>query len=306
MSLSDEEKKLIGGSDVSALVGLNPYKTAIDVFARIVDGREDPETKAMRRGTLLEPVIRAMAAEEFGLQFLGPRKVRPKEFLRASLDDVIKADDGEEVAEFKSVGPFAAGEYGEEETDQVPTQHLLQCQMYMSATGLPRARLIALVGTDDLRQYVITADAEIQSMLVESAERFWKDHVLKRSPPPLDGSDSTARWLQQKFPKNKGDIVRASPEVDAVVREYFDAKRALTAAEEREGVLKHQLQATIGEADALLGEGWQITWKRTKDSRGTDWEGVARELGVTPELLKKHAIITKTGTRRFLAKELTK
>jgi putative phage-type endonuclease len=299
--LSPEELKLVGGSDVSALVGLNPYKTAHDVFARIVLGREDPETKAMRRGTLMEPVIRELAREEFGLEFVGPRKYRHAPFLRASLDDVLVVSGEEQVAEFKSVGPFAAGEYGEQGTDEVPTHHLCQAQTYLWVSKMPQAHLFALVGVDDMRRYVIRPDSEFQAMLLEAAERFWVDNVLTGAPPAVDASESCARFLAERFPRNGGELLRAKPEAMRWVEQLRVSREAVKAAEEAESEARNHLVALIGDADGLQGDGWKVTHRLVKGRAKTDWEAVAMEAGAPNELIRKHTTIG-AGYRRFLPK----
>jgi putative phage-type endonuclease len=299
--LSPEELKLVGGSDVSALVGLNPYKTAHDVFARIVLGREDPETKAMRRGTLMEPVIRELAREEFGLKFAGPRKYRHAPFLRASLDDVLLVDGEEQVAEFKSVGPFAAGEYGEQGTDEVPTHHLCQVQTYLWVSKMPQAHLFALVGVDDMRRYIIHPDSEFQAMLLDAAERFWVDNVLTGTPPAVDASESCARFLAERFPRNEGSFLSATDEAARWAQQLRVERENKERAEEAEAEARNHLIALIGSADGIVGDSWRITNKLVKGRAKTDWEAVAVEAGAPVELVKKHTTIG-AGYRRFLPK----
>lgn len=288
MSLTPDELKLIGGSDASALVGMNPYKNPHDIFARIVEGREDPETKPMRRGTLMEPVIRALAAEELGLTFTGPRKLRVGDWGRANLDDVIASDGGEEVAEFKSVGPFADGEYGETMTDEIPRHHLCQVQFYMAATGLPRARLVALIGVDDLRQYIIRADTDLQGVLIEECERFWKDNILPGKPPPIDASGSCARWLEERYPRAGGLFVPGDDEAAVIASRLRLAREQKAAAEAIEDECRNLLIARIGDAAGISGRGWQVAYGNVKGRLSTDWKAVAAEAGVPNELIQKH------------------
>lgn len=287
MGLTPEELKLIGGSDAAAIVGVSPYASAHDVYARIVEGAVTEETRPMRRGTLLEPVIRSMAAEELGMKFLGPRKLRFKGWGRASLDDVALVDGAEEVAEFKSVGPFADGEYGEPGTDAIPPQHVCQVQVYMAATGMPRANLVALFGTDDLRQYVVPADAELQGMLFEAMERFWVDNVLTRTPPLVDGSSSCAEALARRFPKVTAPLLPADKDAETWAQILREARAAKDAAESAEKNARNHLLERIGDAEGIEGAGWRITYKETKGKPSVDWQALCFEAKVPPELVKK-------------------
>lgn len=299
MSLSEAELRMLGGSDAAAVAGVHPNKTPLDVFRRVVLGHVEPETAVMRRGNLMEPVIREMARVELGLDLLGPRRLRdPKrDFLRASLDDVAKGADSEEVVEYKSVSPWAADSYGTD-GDAVPQHHLCQVQFYMGMSGLPRARLIALIGVDDLRQFTLTADAELQGMLFEAVEKFHRDHVLTGRPPPLDGSESCSEWLTSRFPKPKLPAVQATPEAEQWVREYRTALAEAEAAQARRDRAKNALKEFIGEASGASGDGWKIAWSYVNGRKSVDWAAVAAEAGVSREVIEKHTT-AKAGYRAF-------
>lgn len=289
--LSDEEKKLIGGSDAAAIAGVHPNKGPHAVWRRIVEGYDEPTGKAARRGTLMEPVIRAMAAEDFGLRFLGPRKLRdPKRpYVRASLDDVHQVELGdEEVAEFKSVGQFAASEYGEGDED-FPMHHHCQVQFYMAKSGLLRARLIALIGTDDLRQYRVSADAEIQGMLMEAVDRFYVDHIKTQRPPPPDASHSCAEWLVSKYPDHQGEtMVKADMDAEVWAAALRKARVSLDEASRIEAEARNHLMAAIGSAPGIEGKGWRISYRQSKGRPSLDLEALHAEAKVPQDLIEKH------------------
>lgn len=287
MPLTDEEKRLVGGSDAAAIAGVHPWKSAIDVYERVTTGYEKPAGKEARRGQLMEPVIRGMAVDELGLKLLGPRKLRdPKrDYIRASLDDVAQAEDSEEVVEFKSVSGFAAQDYGLGD-DEVPQHHLCQVQFYMDKAGLPRARLVALIGVDDLRQYVIQADADVQGMLVEAVDRFWVDHVRKSVPPPPDHSESYAEYLARKYPQDNGTMLAPTPRFRSLKTELQKTKDAIKGLEEREQQIRNQILSDLGDAAGVEG---LFTYKWTRGRNVTDWDAVAREHGVPQAIIDKHS-----------------
>jgi predicted phage-related endonuclease len=297
--LTDEEKKMVGGSDGSAIAGLNPNKSPHAVWRRIVEGFDEPAGKAARRGTLMEPVIRSMAAEDFGLTLLGPRKLKDprRAFMRSNLDDVNQADDGPEVVEFKSVSGFAAKEYGEAD-DAFPLIHHCQVQIYLALSGFKRARLIALIGMDDLRQYFVESNPEIQGMLFEHIDRFWVDHVLTRKPPPEDASEGCAEWLAARYPVAKGPVVQATPEAERWATQLQAAKLAKDAAEYREEEAKNHLKALCGDASSIEGRGWRAAWSNVKGRTALEVEALLKELNPPAAILAKHTI-QKPGYRAF-------
>jgi putative phage-type endonuclease len=300
MGLTDEEKRMIGGSDAPALAGLHPNKRPIDVWRRIHLGEVEPENAAMRRGTLMEPVIREMARQDFGLELLGPRKLRdPKRpYVRASLDDVSR-EEIEVPVEFKSVSPWAAAEFGPSGSDQIPQWHLCQVQFYLAESGAPRARLVALVGVDDLREYTVHADAELQGMLFELVDRFHRDHVLTGTPPPADGSESFSRYVSAKYPTPTGDVVPASPEAEQWAKEYRASTAVAAVACERREKAKTELKQLIGDNRGLLfADGTKVLWSHVKGRESTDWTAVAAEAGITREQIARHTT-RKAGYRVF-------
>src|SRR6185295_2825821 len=126
-------------------------------------------------------------------------------------------------------------------TDEVPMQHIAQCQAYLHGLRAPRARLVALIGLDDLREYVLRADLEFQSMLLEAAERFWVDNVVPRRPPPVDGTESCSAWLAERFPRNTGSVRTASPQDEVWMARLHFARMEKEAAEEKEREARNQL-----------------------------------------------------------------
>jgi putative phage-type endonuclease len=299
MSLTDEEKRLIGGSDVSALVGLNPYKTPVDVWRRIVEGYEVEETDAMMRGTLLEPVIREWYRRKTGALLRGPQKlsVAGKPWCRANLDDVVVRDEQEKVLECKSASIRVAHRWGIE-ADDAPEEYLAQTQFYMWAARIPFADLAVLIGGDDFRIFPLQADLEFQSLLVEAAERFWKDYVLTRRPPPVDSSESYAAWLASRHPKEAVPAIPANAEAHRWAIQLREARLKLEEAEARKSEATNALKALCGDAAGLVGDGWRVSWKRNKDGVATDWEAVVREAGVPQSLIQKHTAV-KPGPRVF-------
>lgn len=292
--LTDTEKRLIGGSDAAAVAGISSYKTPLDVFRRIRDGHEEPETAPMRRGVLMEPVIREMARVELGLHLLGGAKFRHgSEPWRASLDDQALG----EVIEFKSVSTWAAGGWGEEGTDQVPAEYLAQAQWYCSLSTLPVARIVALIGVDDLRQYVIESDMEFQEMLHEAARRFWKDYILTDTPPPVDASESCADWLKAKHPASNGVILPATKDAEFWVERLAEAKSGIKELEGQEKAARNQLLALIGDADGVEG---LASYKTSKGRASVDWEAVCFEAKIKKELIERNTRRTPFRTLRLL------
>jgi len=67
-----ERKKGIGGSDVGAILGVNPYRSRMDVWLdKTGRGGEVADNYAMARGRAMEPFLRQAFCNETGLKVQG-------------------------------------------------------------------------------------------------------------------------------------------------------------------------------------------------------------------------------------------
>ena len=57
----------LGGSDIPKLMGISPYGGPFEVFQRVVNGVESEWSPRMERGTVMEPVLRSLGQQHFGL-----------------------------------------------------------------------------------------------------------------------------------------------------------------------------------------------------------------------------------------------
>ena len=63
----DARRNGIGGSDASAILGLNPYSSPLKVYLdKIGKGEEQETNEAMRQGTDLEPYVAERFTKETG------------------------------------------------------------------------------------------------------------------------------------------------------------------------------------------------------------------------------------------------
>lgn len=263
MSTVADRTKFIGGSDIAAILGISPWKTATDLWLDKIKPRVEggQNMAAKRRGTRLEPYIVDMIREEHGLNIVrrGERYIdRDVPFFAAEIDAEAE-DEGDafrevgevENIEIKTVHPFKAKEWGQEETDQLPLHYLAQGQWGLGITGRQRCRFFALIG-DDLRSFVIDRDEETIAAMRARALAFWTDFVQTKLRPPLDFADSkTLDTLRRLYPGTDGSTVRAN-----ALHEHWRAvlDTAAEMVKKYEGVVdgaRAHLMAEMGSA-ALL------------------------------------------------------
>ncbi len=281
----EERRKGIGSSDIGCLVGADPYRGPLDVFLdKTGRNRDGIETRPMRLGRALEPIILAEFVEETGrdARLDGVLAVHPTvPIARATPDSRLVAEPS--GVELKAPGFRQAGHWGRSWSNEYPEQYLAQCAWQMAVLDLDEWYLAALLGGQDFRVYRIHRDRELEEGLLEAAQRFWKDHVLADVAPPLDASDAARRFVESRFPVSVKPTRGATPEEEAFIHELADARSRERAAEADFERIGNVLRESIGEAEAIELKGLaKLSWKSQRGRTTTDWQAIAR--AVCPEI----------------------
>jgi putative phage-type endonuclease len=236
----DTRSRGIGGSDVAAILGQSPYRTALDVYVDKVsrgavstgasegEGAQPGwrEQEEMYWGSRLEPVV----AAEFSRRELpdGHRLVRvpmlrnrQRPWQIANLDGLTVDEYGRPVAvlECKTTGLFNGKEWQGEE---VPPHALLQLHHYLSVTGLRSGYVAALIGGQRFVVRPVTFDAELDGAIVQAEQEFWQ-RVLDRCPPEGDAGRATGELVRAMFPRATEDTAELSGELAELVDVYRNA-----------------------------------------------------------------------------------
>lgn len=255
----ENRRKGIGGSDAAASLGQSMNKTPLQLFEEKT-GQLDAHITALDAiertefGKLLEEPIAVMYARRYGVKLRKHNRIaqhRRHAFMLANYDRTI--DGKREGLECKNVDSmaFRFGEWGEEHSDQVPPDYLLQVHHYLTVSGYDRWHLAACVGGNRLVVYHIERDEEMSAMLIEGEADFWK-HVERGEAPPLDYTHPTAiGLLKRMYPGTDGTTIHLP--IDAETMHYarldFDeqAKLMQAGADAARARLMHMMgSASIG------------------------------------------------------------
>ncbi|MBD9415250.1 YqaJ viral recombinase family protein [Pseudomonas sp. PDM16] len=301
----DVRKRGIGSSDAAAAVGLNQYKSQLELWLEKT-GRDaglskpDPnsEEEASYWGNVLEPIVASHYSKRTGrrVRRLNAVLQHPDPglpWMLANIDrEVIGAEDVQ-ILECKTAGINGARLWRE----GVPEYVQLQVMHQLAVTGKQAADVAVLIGGQELEIHRIERDELLISRLIELERRFWQ-YVITDTPPPADGSDSADQALRCLYPQDTGKTVDFShnPVLTLAYVELKALRNSIAQQEKRESLLKQTLQQAMGDASkAKFGSG-QITWKKAKDSVVFDQERLLQE---KPYLQAKYPL-TKPGSRRFL------
>lgn len=257
----------IGGSDAAVALGLSPWKTALELWReKRGEGEPVPETEPMRWGTLLEPVIRQEYANRTGRVVRVPTDTLTHASLPFILANVDGVTDDRRLFEAKTAR--SAQGWGEPGTDAIPQPYLIQVQHYLLVLGYEVADVAVLIGGSEYRQYEVTADAELQEMLIEGEADFWR-HVESGQAPELDLESPRALEIVRKlFPGTNGQRVTADAALDhwrAVYEDACEARDRYTAV--ADGAKAHLLYA-MGEAAELVFADGKALRRRLQRRKG--------------------------------------
>ena len=293
----------IGSSDAAAAVGLNPYKSQLQLWmektgrdADLPQPDPDDTTSPVYWGTLLEPIVAASYTKQTGRRV---RKVNAvlqhpeRPWMLANIDrEVIGAGDVQ-ILECKTAGEFGARLW----KDGVPEYVQLQVQHQLAVTGKHAADVAVLICGQQLQVHRIQRDDDLIAKLMMLQERIWH-YVTSDTPPPVDGSDSAATALQCLYPRDNGDRLDFSQDsqMSALFTDLQDARFQLDKYKKLEEQYKQKIQQAMGNASHATFETGSVSWKRSKDSTALNTK---RLLADSPELLAQYSL-TRAGSRRFL------
>lgn len=243
-------QQFIGGSEAAAAVGCNPYESSFDLWQQKV-GLAPPfaGNEATLWGKLHEPVVRQQYAERTGRVVRLPTETilhAEHRFMGCHPDGVT-----EDRRLYEGKTARYADHFGEQGTDEVPQQYLIQCQHNMFVLGLAVCDLAVLVGGSELRLYEIPADAQFQQLIVDAEARFW-DFVIRQAAPPPDLSRPDAiSVLRKMFPGQTGEVITAEANAIALRQEIETANEQEKAAKLAKDTAKAAILQIMGEASLL-------------------------------------------------------
>lgn len=296
-----EYRKLgIGGSDASVVCGISRYKSPVELWMEKTNQLPYQEAgEAAYWGTQLEALVRAEFTKRTGIEVSHASQLLQSEehpFMLANLDGTCEHPEfGTCIFEAKAASAYKSSEWD----DSIPDEYALQVQHYMAVTGYKGTYIAVLIGGNTFRWKFIERDEELIAMLVELESDFW-NHVQSATPPPLDGSGASAKFLAERFPDSVPKSQITLPDTAAELIEQYDAAcEQLEAITEQKQEAENLLKQMLGENEVGTAGDRIITWKSISQER-LDSKTLKAE---HPVLYKKYA--NKTSYRRFSIKAVS-
>ena len=260
-----DRRTYIGSGDAAAILGVSPWKTAYQVWQAKTSPAPiiETESKVMKRGKRLEPVVLEMLIDEMPDLEIVARNRRHIDnklpYLAAEIDaEAVEAGDYVNV-EIKTVHPSQASKWGEEGTDEIPLWYAAQIEHALMVTRRQTCIVAALIGADDLRTYRVLRDEDLIDALREAEFNFWTQNIIGLQPPPL----RTLSDINLMYQRDTGAQAIASDGI----RQAVETLKALKAsAKELEAQIEAQeidVKAAMRDASVLVDSGGRrlATWK---------------------------------------------
>ncbi|MHB1056931.1 MAG: YqaJ viral recombinase family nuclease [Rhodanobacter sp.] len=290
----------IGSSDAATAVGLNPYKSSLELWMEKT-GRVKPEAEIPGMddprywGTLLEPFVADSYQQKTG------RKVRRVNavlqhptfnFMLANIDREVVGSPEVQILECKTAGEFGSRLWRE----GVPEYVQLQVQHQLAVTGKQAADVAVLLCGQQLEIHRIQRDEEVIARLIVLETKFW-ECVQHDIEPAADGSESSARALRQIYPGN--DTSLDFRQDDALCQTFSSLSALKTELEEKQQLaeqLKQSIQQAMGDSSRAVFAAGEVTYKRSKDGTSLDTKRLATD---HPEIAEQYTV-PRPGSRRFV------
>lgn len=287
----------IGGSDASVVCGINKYRSPVELWLEKTGQLPYQEAgEAAYWGTQLEPVVRSEFTKRTGIEVKLVKQLLQSEehtFMQANLDGICEHPDyGTCIFEAKTASAYKSNEW----ENSIPAEYMLQIQHYMSVTGYKGTFIAVLIRGNTFKWKYIERDDEIIEMLIHLEADFW-EHIVNNTPPPLDGSEASEKFLSDRYPESiPQSRIILPPEADVLIKEYDKETAILNEAAERRQRAENLLKEMLGDNENGTSENRIISWKNVFQER-FDSKSLRAE---HPDLYKKY--VNRISYRNFSIK----
>lgn len=262
MSLTQQQldERIIGGSDLPVIMGLSPYKSALQLFLEKTGKMETPDisqNEAIVFGNKLEGVIADVFCERTGkkVRRVNSAIVNPEyPWLTAHIDrDVV----GEEaLLECKNSYAYNPA-FGSDYADDIPDGYLIQVQSYLLATGYPLGYLAVALGGNRLKIYNVEKNDRLIKKIVTAGEDWMRRLKDNDAPDPVSEED-----LKLLHPKASNRGLEVSQDMAQIISDIRDLTAQAKILESEIEEKKIRFKSVMADAEiATFGGQALATWK---------------------------------------------
>ena len=283
----EERRHHIGASEVSTMLGLNPYATPWGLWMSKT-GKVEPweGNESTHWGNKLEPMLLDEAHKDLGNLVSDVVFEHDESPLRATLDGWTKDN---EVVECKTAGIATRGNmqaWGDEgevtELGQVPIQYFVQVQTQLVCSKAEVGHIYALLAGRGLCKFRILPHEDWQRTIIEKAREWWQRHIIEGETVAITDPGMLPTLNELTSIKRHDETVDLDDEVEVILnrRDFLTGQQSLYRKELIQ--IKRQLLLALGEADkGVTSSGREVTYTEQERKGYTVEPSTYRVLRVT-------------------------
>ena len=290
-----ERAKSIGASDSSAVLGINPWKSNVELWLEKTNPEsllDQPDNLNMRLGRDMEPILRQLFTEETGLQVRQDNHIRYDDeypFLSTNLDGRIVGD--KVPIELKTTGMVWDG--------MIPDNYFCQLQHQMMVTNSPYIYFAVLVLSNFGKQFIVEKYDRNERFIADMRAKmvnFWMNHVVTGdAPDPVSVKD--ARLLYKDTIEES--TIEGSFDMITICEKIKDYNKDIKKIKSKADELRVSIMDTMKEDEIMTYKGSILsTWKKSKGKLKFDLNKFKTD---HPELYEEYAT-QKDGNRMLIIK----
>lgn len=287
--------KGIGGSEITAVMGLDPYATPYALWERKTGRVGDfGENKFTRAGNYLEDAVGQMFADASGFEIYTKPDMHfahpDYPHLLGTPDRFVSTKTGDGILEIKTTQKRITRE---DIMEGNMLRWYFQVLWYMGITGKKTGFIAWLCSGVDFDFVQIDFNESIFEDMVQAGNDFWTNNVIADVPPAPISKDDIMKAIGKVLP----DAIEGPQEVLSYHQRIKENAAKIKELEDANAELKTAVQLLMSDKSVMTWQGVPLfTWKEAETTR-IDTKALKAE---DPDLWRKY---TKTSlVRTFLVK----
>ncbi|MCM1296650.1 MAG: YqaJ viral recombinase family protein, partial [Muribaculaceae bacterium] len=306
----------IGGSDVAAILGISPFRTARDIFYdKLGIAPAEPDEGnwvALEMGNLLEDLVAKIFSRKTGFSIFQIKKMfrhAQYPFMLADVDFFATLPNGETtILEIKTTNYNARDHWWSPDGREiVPAWYETQVRHYMAVMDIDRAFLCCLYGNNEDEVIIreVKRDAAYEEEMIYLEKNFWENHVQAKCPPPYveDGDLIVASARRYGGPADpQAQAVALDAGMTDTLMQYLrltdEKKQSETISKKREeeiqrlrGILIAQMGPSCIADCERDGIRYTVTYKPTRKT-GINKDSLERLKLLHPDIYEQFVTVT--------------
>jgi len=254
--------KVITSTEVPALFGLSPYKTAFELWhEKRGQVSEFNSNERVKWGTRLEASIASGIAEDMSWNIRKKDEFIWDDELKLGASFDFEIENPKAILEIKNVDSlqFSRGWIIDGDNIESPPHIELQIQTQLAVSGLDKAWIGALIGGNRVELLERNRDEKIIEAIKKKVSEFW----ARTTPPEIDWARDSNFIISLYGESDPGKVIDATGniEIENLAKAYKEYGAAAKEAEEKKAAVKAQILSKIDRAEKVFGEWGSISSK---------------------------------------------